>query len=99
MRLMKGAVAASLPLAAAIAILPGAGASAAPSFLAEPTYSNTLVTAGLASMYPVDVTDNASYYFLLDAGRYRLLAVNRATHSIDFQFGGLQNNGITPAVR
>ena len=33
------------------------------------------------------------YYFMLDAGSYRLIAVNRATHNIDFQFGGLQGNG------
>ena len=96
MRLMNGAAAASLPLAAAIAILPGAGVSAAPSFLAAPTYSSTLVSAGLASMYPVDVTQDASYYFMLDAGRYRLIAVNRATHNIDFQIGGLQGNGNGP---
>ena len=93
MRLMKGAVAASLPLAAAIAILPGAGVSAAPSFLAAPTYSSTLVGPGLASMYPVDVTSDSQYYFALDAGRYRLLAVNRTTHNIDWQIGGLQGSG------
>jgi len=93
MRLMKGAVAATLPLAAAIAILPGAGVSAAPSFLAEPTYSSTLVGPGLASMYPVDVSQDSQYYFMLDAGRYRLIAVNRSTHNIDFQIGGLQGNG------
>ena len=47
-------------------------------------------------MYPVDVTQDAQYYFMLDAGRYRLIAVNRATHNIDFQFGGLQSNGKSP---
>ena len=96
MRVMKGAVAASLPLAAAMAIMPGAAVSAAPSFLAAPTYSSTLVGPGLASMYPVDVTQDAQYYFMLDAGRYRLLAVNRTTHNIDFQIGGLQGNGTGP---
>lgn len=29
---------------------------------------------------------------MLDAGRYRLLAVNRSTHNIDWQFGGLQGD-------
>ena len=97
MRLMtRAAAAATLPLAAAAAMLPGAGVSAAPSFLAAPTYSGPLVSAGLASMYPVDVTQDAQYYFMLDAGRYRLIAVNRATHNIDFQFGGLQSNGKSP---
>ena len=93
MRVVKRAVVATLPLAAAIAILPGAGVSAAPGFLTAPTYSSTLVGPGSASMYPVDVTQNGSYYFMLDAGRYRLIAVNRTTHNIDFQIGGVQGSG------
>src|ERR1035437_1156462 len=93
MRLINVAVAATLPLAAAAAVLPGGGASAAPAVLAAPTYSSTLVGPGQASMYPVDVTQNSQYYFVLDAGRYRLLAVNRTTGNIDCQIGGLQGSG------
>jgi DNA-binding beta-propeller fold protein YncE len=93
MRLVKVAIAASLPLAAAAAVLPGTGVSAAPTVLASPTYSSTLVGPGTASMYPVDVTQNTQYYFVLDAGRYRLLAVNRTTGNIDCQIGGLQGSG------
>ena len=93
MRPMKVAIAASLPLIAVSAILPGAGASAAPNFLAAPTYSSTLLGAGQASMYPVDVTQNTKYYFVLDAGNYRVVAVNRTSGAIDCQIGGLQGNG------
>src|ERR1039457_3214212 len=65
MRVMKGAVAASPPLAAAMAIMPGAAVSAAPSFLAAPTYSSTLVGPGLGPMYPVTVSkEGRSYSFL-----------------------------------
>ena len=36
------------------------------ALLPAPTYNSTLLGPGLASMYPVDVTQNASYYFVLD---------------------------------
>ena len=61
--------------------------------LAAPTYENTLVGPGQADMYPVDVTNDAQYYFVLDAGNYRIIAVNRTTNTIDCQIGGLQGNG------
>ena len=93
MRLVNVAVAAALPLAAATAILPSAGAAAAPASLAAPTYASTLVGPGQASMYPVDVTQNTKYYFVLDAGNYRVVAVNRTSGAIDCQIGGLQGNG------
>ena len=60
--------------------------------LAAPTYSNTLVGPGQAGMYPVDVSNDAQYYFVLDAGNYRVVAVNRTTDAIDCQIGGLQGN-------
>ena len=40
---------------------------------------STLVGPGQADMYPVDVTNDAQYYFVLDAGNYRIVAVNRTT--------------------
>ena len=61
--------------------------------LIAPTYSSTLVGSGTASMYPVDVTQDAQYYFVLDAGNYRVVAVNRATGTIGCQVGGLQGAG------
>ncbi len=61
--------------------------------LTAPTYTSTLVGPGQADMYPVDVTNDAQYYFVLDAGNYRIIAVNRTTNNIDCQIGGLQGNG------
>jgi DNA-binding beta-propeller fold protein YncE len=79
-------------------------ASAAPSTLSSPVYESTLIGPGQADMYPVDVDSNSTssqsctsaasgcYYFVLDAGNYRLLAVNRVSHAIDWQIGGQQGN-------
>lgn len=61
--------------------------------LVAPTYSSTLVGPGQAGMYPVDVSNSAQYYFVLDAGNYRVIAVNRTTDAIDCQLGGLQGSG------
>ncbi|MFI5285496.1 MAG: NHL repeat-containing protein [Candidatus Dormibacteria bacterium] len=90
---MKTAIQVALVVGATAASVPSIGAGAAPSFLSAPSYSRTLVGPGLASMYPVDVADDSQYYFVIDAGRYRLLAVNRSTDNIDFQTGGLQGSG------
>ncbi len=60
--------------------------------LAAPTYTSTLVGPGQAGMYPVDVSNDADYYFVLDAGNYRVIAVNRTTDAIDCQVGELQGN-------
>ncbi len=79
-------------------------ATAAPLTLPSPVYSSTLIGPGQADMYPVDVTSNSTtsqactsassgcYYFVLDAGNYRLLAVNRVSQNIDWQIGGQQGN-------
>ena len=69
----------------------GGGGGTGP--LVAPTYSRTLVGPGQASMYPVDVTNDSQYYFVLDAGNFRVIAVNRTTDAIDCQEGGLQGNG------
>lgn len=61
--------------------------------LAAPMYSSTLVGPGQAGMYPVDVSNSAQYYFVLDAGNYRVIAVNRTTDAIDCQIGRLQGSG------
>ena len=69
----------------------GGGGGTGP--LVAPTYASTLVGPGQASMYPVDVTNACSqYYFVLDAGNFRIIAVNRTTDAIDCQEGGLQGN-------
>ncbi len=93
MRLSKVSIAAAVPLVVAAAVLPGTGASAAPAVLAAPTYSSTLVGPGQATMYPVDVSQDTQYYFVLDAGNYRVVAVNRSTGAIACHIGGLQGNG------
>ena len=79
-------------------------ATAAPPTLPSPAYASTLIGPGQADMYPVDVDSNSTnsqsctsaasgcYYFVLDAGNYRLLAVNRVSHTIDWQIGGQQGN-------
>ena len=63
-----------------------------PDYLVAPTYSSTLVGPGVASMYPVDASNSSQYYFILDAGNYRVLAVNRTTHNIDCTVGGFQGS-------
>ena len=67
--------------------------SALATYLAQPTYAGTLVGPGFASMYPVDVALDSQYYFVLDAGQYRVVAVNRSTGNIDCQVGGKQGAG------
>jgi DNA-binding beta-propeller fold protein YncE len=69
----------------------GGGGGTGP--LVAPTYASTLLGPGQASMYPVDVTNDSQYYFVLDAGNFRIAAVNRTTDVIDCQIGGLQGNG------
>jgi sugar lactone lactonase YvrE len=61
--------------------------------LAQPAYAGTLAGPGFAAMYPVDVAVDAQYYFVLDAGQYRVAAVNRTTGNIDCQVGGQQGSG------
>ena len=70
----------------------GGGGGTGP--LVAPTYAGTLVLPGQASMYPVDVTNDSQYYFVLDAGNFRILAVNRTTDAIDCTEGGLEGNGV-----
>ncbi|MDQ6672881.1 MAG: hypothetical protein M3069_19420 [Chloroflexota bacterium] len=65
------------------------GPASALSFT-KAVYSSTLVGPGKASMYPVDVTASSGYYFVLDAGGYRIVAVNRSTHNMDCSAGGVQ---------
>lgn len=54
------------------------------------TYAGDLVGPGLADMYPVDVAASASDFYVLDAGRYRVVEVDRGTGAIVGQFGGHQ---------
>jgi tripartite motif-containing protein 71 len=86
-----GLVAASLGLVSATSAAASIRSSLAKS--AVPTYSGTLLPPALASMYPVDVTNDATYYYVLDAGRYRVVAVDRATGDIAYQSGGIQGSG------
>lgn len=49
----------------------------------------------LADMYPVDVSSSVSSYFVLDAGRYRVVEVDRVTGTIVDEFGGHQGRSTT----
>ena len=95
---------ATMTVGLGMSALVGGPVGAAGATLPAPVYSSTLVGPGQADMYPVDVTSNSTagqscttaasgcYYFVLDAGNYRLLAVNRVSHAIDWQIGGQQGN-------
>ncbi|HAW11771.1 MAG: NHL repeat-containing protein [Candidatus Dormibacteria bacterium] len=101
-------LAGTLAVGLGISALLGGQVVAAGGTLPAPIYSSTLVGPGQADMYPVDVTSNSTagqscttsasgcYYFVLDAGNYRLLAVNRVSHAIDWQIGGMQGNDPLP---
>ncbi len=97
-------LAATMTVGLSMSALVGSQVGAAGATLPAPVYSSTLVGPGQADMYPVDVTSNSTagqsctsaasgcYYFVLDAGNYRLLAINRVSHAIDWQIGGMQGN-------
>jgi DNA-binding beta-propeller fold protein YncE len=55
-----------------------------------PTYFRDFAGPGLADMYPVDVAVCGSSYFVLDAGRYRIVEIDRTTGLIVDQVGGHQ---------
>jgi sugar lactone lactonase YvrE len=104
MRAKRVSLATTLTAVLGTGVLAAGSATAAPPTLSSPVYASTLIGPGQADMYPVDVTSNSSssqsctsassgcYYFVLDAGNYRLLAVNRVSHNIDWQIGGQQGN-------
>jgi DNA-binding beta-propeller fold protein YncE len=68
----------------------GSPAAAVPTL---PTFVGTFAGPGLADMYPVDVALSSTYYYVLDGGRFRVVAVNRATNQIDATVGGHQGKG------
>jgi hypothetical protein len=58
---------------------PGGG-EAAPASI--PSYLSNFVPPGLADMYPVDAAASDSAYYVLDAGRYRVVRIDRTTGTI-----------------
>ena len=104
MRRKRASLATVLTAVLGAGVIAAGAASAAPPTLPSPVYSSTLISPGQADMYPVDVTSNSTssqtctssssgcYYFVLDAGNYRLLAINRVSQNIDWQIGGQQGN-------
>jgi tripartite motif-containing protein 71 len=66
-----------------------------------PTYVGNFLGPGLADMYPVDVASSSTDYLVVDPGRYRVVAVDRSTGSVDTslgnngQFGGHQGKSTT----
>ncbi len=67
--------------------------SSTPPLNGPPTFVGTLEGPGLASMYPVDATNTSSEYYVMDAGRYRVVAVNRSTGNVDFQTNSVRGSG------
>jgi tripartite motif-containing protein 71 len=55
------------------------------------TYTGQLAGPGLADMYPVDVVDSGSFYYVVDPGRYRVLKIDRGTGQIVASSGGHQS--------
>jgi DNA-binding beta-propeller fold protein YncE len=53
-------------------------------------YDSTLAGPGKADMYPVDATEFGSNYYVLDAGNYRIVQVDRTTGALGKQAGGTQ---------
>ncbi len=54
------------------------------------TFTGQLAGPGLADMYPVDVVDSGSSYYVIDPGRYRVCKIDRTTGSIVATRGGHQ---------
>jgi tripartite motif-containing protein 71 len=83
------------PLAIALTLVVVPIATAAPTTAAPtslPTYVGDFIAPnlGLADMYPVDAASSATDYYILDAGRYRIVRVNRSSGQIVDQVGGHQ---------
>ncbi|GAA1875106.1 NHL repeat-containing protein [Lapillicoccus jejuensis] len=49
-------------------------------------FDHLVLGPAYADMYPTDVVADATYWYVNDNGRYRLVAVNRATGRIDYEF-------------
>ena len=54
------------------------------------SYDGLLAGPGLADMYPVDVVDSGSFYYVVDPGRYRVVKIDRETGQIVASRGGHQ---------
>ena len=83
----------ALALALTLVVLPvvtaGSGA-ASPASL--PTFVGNFLGPALADMYPVDAASSATDYYVLDAGRYRIVKVSRTSGQIVAQVGGHQGD-------
>jgi DNA-binding beta-propeller fold protein YncE len=78
----------ALTAAAVAPVLATSGSAVASAPL--PTYVDNFVGSGLADMYPVDAAASDSAYYVLDAGRYRVLKIDRTSGAILDQVGGHQ---------
>ena len=54
------------------------------------SYDGLLAGPALADMYPVDVVDSGSFYYVVDPGRYRVVKIDRGTGQIVATRGGHQ---------
>lgn len=60
---------------------------------APPHFLSNLAGPGLADMYPVDMAADATFYYVLDAGGYRVLKIRRSDGAVVAATGGHQGNG------
>ena len=56
----------------------------------EVSFEGLLAGPALADMYPVDVVDSGSFYYVVDPGRYRVVKVDRTSGQIVASRGGHQ---------
>ena len=90
----SGQVALLLALTLVVIPIATAGSSAAaPTSL--PSYVGDFLGPALAGMYPVDAASSATDYYVLDAGRYRIVKVSRSSGAIVDQVGGHQGKSNT----
>jgi tripartite motif-containing protein 71 len=60
-----------------------------------PSYLDNFVGSGLGDMYPVDAAASDNAYYILDAGRYRVVRIDRTMGTILDQVGGHQGRTTT----
>lgn len=78
-----------LPVLLVSGLVPAAEAGPLP----RPTFVREILSPGLADVYPADVTATSSHYYVMDPGRYRVIALDRVTGAIDAELGSGKGKG------
>ncbi|MEO3935579.1 NHL repeat-containing protein [Dermatophilaceae bacterium Soc4.6] len=81
-----GAAGASVVAAPLLATSASAVTDPAPRITRSVGLDHVVLGAAYADMYPTDVVADPNYWYVNDNGRYRLIAVNRKTGVIDYEF-------------